>query len=54
MITEFVLYKKANSTDIDKTRCITLFNAAYNINSKKLSRDVAQRAEEFHLFAKEQ
>ena len=55
MITEFILYKKANSTDIDKTRCITLFNAAYyNINSKKLSRDVAQRAEEFHLFAKEQ
>jgi hypothetical protein len=53
-ITDVEILKKAGVYDIDKMRTITLMDAAFNMNNKKLGRDVLAHAEKLGNLAREQ
>ena len=51
---DFLILKKANVFDVSKMRIITMFNAAFNMNNKKIGRDIMNNAAKYHLMPKEQ
>ncbi len=53
-ITDLQILKKEQVYDVEKMRTIQLMNAAFNINNKKLGRDMMVQAEKRKLMAKEQ
>ena len=53
-ISDVEILKKTGVYDIEGMRTITLMNSEFNINNKKLGRDMMQHAEQHHLLAPEQ
>ena len=53
-ITDVEILKKAGVYDIDKMRTITLMDAAFNMNNKKLGRDLMAHSEKMGNLAREQ
>jgi hypothetical protein len=53
-ITDVEILKKAGVYDIDKMRTITLMDAAFNMNNKKLGRDLMIHAKDNQNLAREQ
>ena len=53
-ISDVEILKKAGEYEIEKMRAITLMNSEFNINNKKLGKDMMNKAEEHHILAPEQ
>ena len=53
-ISDVEILKKTGVYDIEGMRTITLMNSEFNINNKKLGRDMMQHAKQHHLLAPEQ
>jgi hypothetical protein len=53
-MTDVELLKKANVYDVTKMRTILLMNSEFNINNKKLARDVMKQIEALNLVPREQ
>ena len=53
-ITDYPLKKNAESTEVENTRLIQLFDASFNMNNKKLGRDTMQHAEKAGTLASSQ
>ena len=53
-ITYFQILKQAGVYDVEAMRTIQLFSAAFNMNNKKIGKEVIRRAEELRLIPKDQ
>ena len=53
-ITYFQILKKLGVYDVEAMRTIQLVSAAFNVNNKKIGKEVIQRAEELHSIPGEQ
>ena len=53
-ISDVEILKKSGDYDIESMRTITLMNSEFNINNKKLGRDMMKNAEKHNLLAPEQ
>ena len=53
-ITDFQILKQAGIYDVETMRTIQLFSAAFNMNNKKIGKEVIRRAEELRLTPKDQ
>ena len=53
-VTDVAILKKSGVHDVEKMRTIMLLNAEFNINNKKLGRDMMRLAESHSLIPREQ
>ena len=53
-ISDVEILKKSGDYDIESMRTITLMNSEFNINNKKLGRDMMKNAEKHNLLPPEQ
>jgi hypothetical protein len=54
LITDVKILKKAGVYDVEKMRTIQLMHAVFNMNNKKMGRDMMRSAEECKILAREQ